>query len=68
VLTGSARVAQGSLEKASVLISQQEAARRKREVERKRAAIERQIGGLRSDYEAEAWNCGASTNSLAAAR
>lgn len=54
VLTGSARAAQGSLEKAAVLASQQEAARRKREIERKRAAIERQIGGLRSDYESEA--------------
>jgi len=54
VLTGSARVAQGDLEKAAVLASQQEAAQLKREVERKRAALERQIGGLRSDYETEA--------------
>jgi len=54
VLTGSARVAQGDLEKAAVLVNQQEAARLKREVERKRMAIERQISGLRSDYEAEA--------------
>jgi len=54
VLTGSARAAQGALEKAAVLTAQQEAARRKREIERKRAAIERQISGLRSDYEAEA--------------
>jgi len=53
VLTGSARVAQNSLEKAAVLAGQQEAARLKREVERKRAAIERQISGLRSDYESE---------------
>jgi len=53
VLTGSARAAQGALEKAAVLASQQEAARRKRELERKRAAIERQISGLRSDYESE---------------
>ena len=37
-----------------MLTGQQEAARRKREIERKRAAIERQISGLRSDYEAEA--------------
>ena len=36
-----------------MLTSQQEAARLKREVERKRAAIERQISGLRSDYESE---------------
>jgi circadian clock protein KaiC len=53
VLTGSARAAQNSLEKAAVLSSQQEAARRKRELERKREAIERQISGLRSDYESE---------------
>jgi len=53
VLTGSARAAQGALEKAAVLTSQQEAARRKRELERRREAIERQIGGLRSDYENE---------------
>jgi len=54
VLTGSARAAQEALEKAAVLTGQQEAARLKREVERKRTAIERQISGLRSDYEAEA--------------
>ncbi|MGA3006480.1 MAG: circadian clock protein KaiC [Opitutaceae bacterium] len=53
VLTGSARAAQNSLEKAALLASQQEAARRKRELERKREAIERQISGLRSDYESE---------------
>jgi circadian clock protein KaiC len=54
VLTGSARVAQGALEKAVVLANQQEAATLKREVERKRAALDRQINGLRSDYETEA--------------
>jgi circadian clock protein KaiC len=53
VLTGSARAAQNSLEKAALLASQQEAGRRKRELERKREAIERQISGLRSDYESE---------------
>ncbi|HSY20343.1 MAG TPA: circadian clock protein KaiC [Candidatus Acidoferrales bacterium] len=53
VLTGSARMAQNSLEKAAVLAGQQEAARLKREVERKRMAIERQISGLRADYESE---------------
>jgi circadian clock protein KaiC len=53
VLTGSARAAQNSLEKAAALAGQQEAERLKREVERKRAAIERQISGLRSDYESE---------------
>ncbi len=54
VLTGSARVAQGDLEKAAVLAGQQEAAQLKREVERKRTALERQISGLRADYETEA--------------
>jgi circadian clock protein KaiC len=54
VLTGSARVAQGALEKAAVLANQQEAAQLKREVERKRAALERQISDLRADYESEA--------------
>jgi circadian clock protein KaiC len=54
VLTGSARAAQEALEKAAVLSNQQEAARLKREVERKRSAIERQISGLRSEYESEA--------------
>ncbi len=54
VLTGSARAAQNSIEKAALLAGQQEAARRKREIQHKRAAIERQISGLRSDYESEA--------------
>ena len=54
VLTGSARVAQGALEKAAVLTNQQEAAQLKREVERKRKALERQISDLRADYEGEA--------------
>jgi circadian clock protein KaiC len=54
VLTGSARAAQEALEKAALLAGQQDAAQLKREVERKRAAIERQISGLRSDYETEA--------------
>jgi circadian clock protein KaiC len=54
VLTGSARVAQGDLEKAAVLAGQQEAAQLKREVERKRGALERKIGDLRADHETEA--------------
>lgn len=54
VLTGSARAAQNSIEKAALLASQQEAAQLKREVERKRDALERQISGLRADYETEA--------------
>src|SRR6185295_15759893 len=53
VLTGSARVAQEALEKAALLSGQQEAAGRKRELERKRTALERQISALRSDYESE---------------
>jgi len=54
VLTGSARAAQSARETAETLASQQEAAQLKREVERKRTALERQISGLRSDYETEA--------------
>ncbi len=54
VLTGSARAAQDSLEKAARLASQLEADQLKREVERKRAALERQISALRADYETEA--------------
>ncbi len=54
VLTGSARAAQTAREKAESLASQQEGGRRKRELESKRAALERQIGGLRSEYEASA--------------
>ncbi|WP_397382589.1 circadian clock protein KaiC [Prosthecobacter sp.] len=54
VLTGSARAAQNALEKAAVLAGQQEAAQLKREVERKRKALNRQISDLRSDYEGEA--------------
>src|ERR1044071_5413023 len=54
VLTGSARAAQTAREKAEAFASQQEAASRKRELESKRAAIELQIGGLRSEHEADA--------------
>jgi circadian clock protein KaiC len=54
VLTGSARAALGALDKAAVLASQQEAAQLRREVERMRAALERQISGLRADHETEA--------------
>ena len=54
VLTGSARAAQTAREKAEELTSQQEAGRRKRELERKRTALERQISGLRSEHEASA--------------
>lgn len=54
VLTGSARAAQTAREKAEALVGQQEAGRRKRELESKRAALERQISGLRSEHEASA--------------
>jgi len=54
VLTGSARAAQTAREKAEALSGQQEAARRQRELKRKRAALEQQITGLRSEYEASA--------------
>jgi circadian clock protein KaiC len=54
VLTGSARAAQGALERAALLAGQQEAEQFEREVERRRAALERQIGALRAEYEAEA--------------
>ena len=53
VLTGSARAAQEAIERADLVVGQQEAARRKRELERKRAAIELQISGLRTEYETE---------------
>jgi circadian clock protein KaiC len=54
VLTGSARAAQEALEKAAVLVSQQEAATLMREVERKREMLEQKIKSLRSEYESEA--------------
>ena len=54
VLTGSARAAQNSLEKAALLASHQEAARRQRELKRKRAVLEQQIAGLRTEHEASA--------------
>jgi len=54
VLTGSARAAQTASEKAAALAAQQESGRRKREIVRQRAALERQINGLRSEHEAGA--------------
>jgi circadian clock protein KaiC len=54
VLTGSARAAQTAREKAVALASQQEAARRQRELKRKRTALEQQIAALRSEHEASA--------------
>lgn len=46
-------LAQAAREKAEALTSQQEAARRKRELIRKRARLEQQIAALRSEYETE---------------
>jgi circadian clock protein KaiC len=54
VLTGSARAAQSAREKAEELVGRQEASRRKRELEQKHEELERQIGGLRSEYESGA--------------
>jgi circadian clock protein KaiC len=54
VLTGSARAAQAAREKAEALSGKQEASRRKRELISKRAALEREIAGLRSEHEASA--------------
>jgi circadian clock protein KaiC len=54
VLTGSARAAQTARETAQALASQQEGGRRQRELKRKRAALEQQIAGLRSEHEASA--------------
>src|SRR5580698_2250256 len=51
VLTGSARAAQSAREKALETVGLQEASRRKRELEHKHAELERQIGGLRAEYE-----------------
>jgi circadian clock protein KaiC len=47
-------VAQTAREKAEALASQQEAARRQRELKGKRAALEQQIAALRSEHEAGA--------------
>jgi circadian clock protein KaiC len=54
VLTGAARVAQTAREEAQALASQQEAGRRKRELERKLAALEGEIAGLRTAHQASA--------------
>jgi len=51
--TGHWMAEKGAREKAEALAGQQEAARRKRELERRREAIDRQINGLRSDYDNE---------------
>lgn len=51
VLTGSARVAQAAREKAEALVAEQDATHHKRELERRRTALEQQIAGLRSEFE-----------------
>ncbi len=53
VLTGSARITQEALDEAEMQRRRQESARRLREAERKRAALERQIDEMRAAFEAE---------------
>jgi circadian clock protein KaiC len=53
VLTGASRVAQAARENAEALSGQHEAARRKRELEHKRVALEQQIAVLRSEHDSE---------------
>ena len=53
VLTGTARIAQEILDTASVARRQQESERKLRAIQRKRAAVERQIAELRSELESE---------------
>jgi len=53
VLTGSARYVQEARERAEAVRYQQEIASRERELERQREAVERQIAGLRADFEAK---------------
>ena len=53
VLTGSARVAQEMVDAASVVRRVQENERRQRDIQRKRAALERQIMELRAELESE---------------
>jgi circadian clock protein KaiC len=52
VLTGSARIAQESRERAAVLSREQEDSRRRRELERKRKVIESQLAALQAELEA----------------
>jgi len=53
MLVGAARAAQTARETAAALAVQQEAMRVRRTLERRHTAVERQIAGLRSEYEAE---------------
>jgi circadian clock protein KaiC len=54
VLTGSARLAQESKEKAQEQIREEEMRRKLREIERKRRAVQMRIEELKAEYEAEA--------------
>jgi circadian clock protein KaiC len=53
VLTGSARIAQESIEKAEVLTRKQDVERHKRDIERKRKALDAQVAALHSNFELE---------------
>lgn len=53
VLTGSARQSQEAKETASAVVRQQEIAARRRELERKRQALEARIIAMRKEFEAE---------------
>ena len=53
VLTGTARVAQEAREREATLSRKQSTERRRREVDRKRATVERQIAELRATLEVE---------------
>ena len=53
VLTGSARAAQEARESAETLIREQEVGRKRRDIERKRAAIAREVAELQASLEAE---------------
>ncbi len=52
-LTGAARMAQEAKEKAALLARQQETERRRRDLERKRQALEARIAALRLEFETE---------------
>ena len=53
MLTGSARAAQEARESAETLIREQEVGRKRRDIERKRAAIAREVAELQASLEAE---------------
>jgi circadian clock protein KaiC len=53
VLTGSARIAQEANENAELLVREKDIERKKREIKRKREALEAQIATLHIDFESE---------------